>query len=120
MKRLAALLAVALLVSPTTALSQESDSSDRALLLILDASGSMGRVDANGVRLIDGAKQALLDLVNILPDDVQVGLRVYGHTYPNTDKVNGCTDTAGEHADTGGPTNWQTPRRYELGFRVEF
>ena len=34
--------------------------------------------------------------------------------------INGCTDTAGEHADTGGPTNWQTPRRYELGFRVEF
>ncbi len=34
--------------------------------------------------------------------------------------INGCTDTNGDHADTGGPTNWQTPRRYELGFRVEF
>ena len=34
--------------------------------------------------------------------------------------INGCTDTDGNHADTGGATNWQTPRRYELGFRVEF
>jgi hypothetical protein len=34
--------------------------------------------------------------------------------------INGCTDSDGNHADTGGATNWQTPRRYELGFRVEF
>jgi len=34
--------------------------------------------------------------------------------------INGCTDADGNHADTGGATNWQTPRRYELGFRVEF
>ena len=34
--------------------------------------------------------------------------------------INGCTDADGNHADTGEATNWQTPRRYELGFRVEF
>jgi outer membrane receptor protein involved in Fe transport len=34
--------------------------------------------------------------------------------------INGCTTIDGDHADTGGATNWQTPRRYELGFRVEF
>ena len=34
--------------------------------------------------------------------------------------INGCTDSDGNHADTGGATNWQTPRRYEVGFRVEF
>jgi hypothetical protein len=53
----------------------------------------MDRLDENGVRLIDGAKRALLDLIDGLPDDVLVGLRVYGHRYPNTDPVNGCTDT---------------------------
>jgi len=87
-------LAVALLMTPLAASAQESDeASGRALLLILDASGSMDRLDSNGVRLIDGAKQALLDLVATLPADLQVGLRVYGHRYPNTDKANGCTDT---------------------------
>jgi hypothetical protein len=34
--------------------------------------------------------------------------------------INGCTDVNGESVDLGGPTNWQTPLRYELGFRVEF
>jgi hypothetical protein len=34
--------------------------------------------------------------------------------------IDGCTDTDGSSVGTGGPTNWQTPRRYELGFRVEF
>jgi len=35
-------------------------------------------------------------------------------------QINGCTDVDGNHADTGGAINWQTPRRYELGFRFEF
>lgn len=64
-----------------------------ALLLIMDASGSMNEVDASGQPLIDGAKQALHGVVNALPDDVNVGLRVYGHRYPNTDRANGCQDT---------------------------
>ncbi len=34
--------------------------------------------------------------------------------------INGCTDVNGDFAATGGPTNWQTPRRYEVGFRFEF
>ncbi len=34
--------------------------------------------------------------------------------------INGCTDINGDQVDTGGAVNWQTPRRYELGFRVEF
>ena len=34
--------------------------------------------------------------------------------------VSGCTNTDGDFVDTGGPTDWQTPMRFELGFRVEF
>ena len=88
-----AVVVTALLVIPSGAQTQADRSGERELLLILDASGSMARTDANGVRLIDGAKQALLALVDTLPDDVQVGLRVYGHRYPSTDQTNGCTDT---------------------------
>jgi hypothetical protein len=36
--------------------------------------------------------------------------------YQVCDRVRGC----GEHIATGDPIGWQTPRRYELGFRVEF
>jgi len=34
--------------------------------------------------------------------------------------VSGCTNIDGDHVDTGGPIDWQTPMRFELGFRVEF
>lgn len=46
--------------------------------LILDASGSMNRASGKQ-RMIDTAKSVLTEIVQGLPDDVQVGLRVYGH-----------------------------------------
>lgn len=66
---------------------------DGALLLIIDASGSMNETDDNGVRLIDGAKEALNGVVDALPEGTPVGLRVYGHQVPNTDRERGCRDT---------------------------
>ncbi len=64
-----------------------------AILLIMDASGSMEARDADGVRLMDGAKDALRGVVDTLPDGTHVGLRVYGHREPNTDQERGCQDT---------------------------
>jgi hypothetical protein len=88
-----ALIAILVVGSAPASAQIEDPPPERALLLILDASGSMDRSDADGVRLIDGAKQALLDLLDTIPDDVLVGLRVYGHQHPNDDPVRGCTDT---------------------------
>lgn len=86
--------------APTGAAATESQegggagSDAGALLLIMDASGSMNRTDDNGQLLIDGAKTALRGLVDTLPDGTQVGLRVYGHRQPNTVAAEvGCTDT---------------------------
>jgi Ca-activated chloride channel family protein len=64
-----------------------------ALLLILDSSGSMLGNDGTGQRKIAAAKRALNRVVDSLPDDSLVGLRVYGHRIPNTDKRRGCKDT---------------------------
>ena len=64
-----------------------------ALLLIMDASGSMNEVDSGGKPLIDSAKEALHGVVDGLPDGLHTGLRVFGHRYPNTDKANGCKDS---------------------------
>ena len=63
------------------------------MLIILDASGSMNDVDEDGVPFIDKAKAAVVELVDALPDDLDVGLRVYGHRESNTDPVRGCVDT---------------------------
>lgn len=66
---------------------------DGALLLIMDASGSMNETDDAGVPLIDSAKVALNGVVDALPEETPVGLRVYGHRVPNTNKAEGCKDT---------------------------
>jgi hypothetical protein len=63
------------------------------ILLILDASGSMNRVDDAGTVLIDAAKDALQEIVVRLPQDAEVGLRVYGHRTSNEDPIAGCLDT---------------------------
>ncbi|XVX19356.1 VWA domain-containing protein [Actinomycetota bacterium] len=52
------------------------------LLLMLDASGSMKDKDPSGLTKIEAAKKALTSVVDGLPAQAQVGLRVYGATQP--------------------------------------
>jgi len=73
--------------------AQDQAEPEPALLLILDSSGSMLGPDGSGQRKIEAAKDALNRVVDSLPDDSLVGLRVYGHRVPNTDKRRGCKDT---------------------------
>lgn len=64
------------------------------LIFVMDASGSMDRVDGEGVRLFDGARRALLQMMGQLPDVAVVGLRVYGHTVaPDAPPADGCLDS---------------------------
>jgi Ca-activated chloride channel homolog len=65
---------------------------DVALLLILDASGSMQAQLGDATR-IAAAKDAVRDLVGALPRDARVGLRVYGSRFGNEDPTRGCRDS---------------------------
>ncbi len=59
--------------------------------LILDASNSMwGQI--KGESKISIAKKVLAQIINGLPDKMNVGLRIYGHRYPMRDK-RACKDT---------------------------
>lgn len=93
MRRALVLAAALTLLAPGTGAAQESAPPEGAMLIILDASGSMNSVDEAGVPYIDKAKEAILELVDALPDGMLVGLRVYGHREPNTDPVRGCQDS---------------------------
>ncbi|MGF1646887.1 MAG: VWA domain-containing protein [Kineosporiaceae bacterium] len=64
-----------------------------ALLLVLDASGSMREPDGAGSTRIATAKDALVRLVDSLPSEIPVGLRVFGHRVPSRDKERACQDT---------------------------
>ncbi len=64
--------------------------SDRAVEIVFDASGSMwGQME--GRSKISVAKEILSDALDSLPDDLELGLRVYGHRQPR--ELHDCTDS---------------------------
>ncbi|MFT4188083.1 MAG: VWA domain-containing protein [Aeromicrobium sp.] len=50
------------------------------LMLVLDASGSMAEPTGDGATRIEAAREALHAVIDQLPDDQQVGMRVFGAT----------------------------------------
>lgn len=64
-----------------------------ALVLVLDASGSMRESDGSGSTRIETAKAALVELVGSLPPELPVGLRVFGSEVPSSRKQEACADT---------------------------
>ncbi|WP_229051719.1 VWA domain-containing protein [Aeromicrobium sp. Leaf350] len=68
-------------VAPASAQESETETAGR-LMLVLDSSGSMSELTGDGRTRIDAAKDALRAVVNQLPDDQPVGMRVFGATQP--------------------------------------
>lgn len=77
-------------VDGTAAADEPADSK---LQLVLDSSGSMKEPDASGTSKINAAKQALNEVVDQLPDQSTVGLRVYGATVFDKKQPGACTDS---------------------------
>lgn len=63
------------------------------LLLVLDSSGSMKEKAGDGKTKIEAAKTALTGVVDSLPDNAQVGMRVYGATVFDRKDKGACEDT---------------------------
>lgn len=78
-----ALVAMTTLVAvPATAAETDEDKPVGRLMLVLDSSGSMSELTGDGRTRIDAAKDALRAVVNQLPDEQPVGMRVFGATQP--------------------------------------
>lgn len=89
----AAIVALLLgLTSTATAQDATTTTADGKLLLLLDSSGSM-KESAGGQTKIDAAKAALKQVVQQLPDDSQVGVRVFGAKVFSAKDKGACTDT---------------------------
>jgi Ca-activated chloride channel family protein len=71
--------------------------------LVLDDSGSMRTADIEGRSRISVAPQAFDEVVDALPEQTQLGVRVLGSTYPGDDKTVGCRDT--QQISPVGPVN---------------
>src|SRR4051812_49760592 len=87
---------LALLLAPAAAAagaqSQPAPYKDAAVILVVDASKSMRADDGSGQPKIAAAKSALNTLVDELPADAKVGLRVFGSRVSGTGRENGCAD----------------------------
>jgi Ca-activated chloride channel family protein len=88
----AVLIGLVALIAPLEARAEEPEES--RLLLMLDASGSMKAADPSGLTKMEAAKRALVSVVDSLPADSTVGLRVYGAVQPGGRPTKAaCTDT---------------------------
>ncbi len=63
--------------------------------LLLDVSGSMRIADLDGRTRMSVAKQAFNDVLDAIPAEAQVGIRLFGsqHRFPGASKAVGCKDT---------------------------
>ncbi|MCW3816319.1 VWA domain-containing protein [Micromonospora sp. DR5-3] len=91
------LLAATALIGPTPARAgddtPETPAEPPKVELVLDVSGSMRARDIDGRSRISVAQQAFNEVVDALPDETELGIRVLGATYRGKDKKQGCLDT---------------------------
>ncbi|MER0478016.1 VWA domain-containing protein [Streptomyces sp. Edi2] len=98
-KRLAAgvcglLAAMTLALAPTPAGADEPDAKPSPKVeLTLDVSGSMRARDIDGQSRMAAAKQAFNEVLDAVPDEVQLGIRTLGANYHGEDRKVGCKDT---------------------------
>lgn len=91
---LVGLLATSVMIGPAPALAdRDTPVEPPKVELVLDVSGSMRATDIDGRSRISVAQQAFNEVVNALPDETELGIRVLGATYPGDDKEQGCLDT---------------------------
>lgn len=63
------------------------------MMLLLDSSGSMSEPAGGGQTKIAAAKSALRTVIDGLPDEAEVGLRVFGATVFSRNDKGACTDS---------------------------
>lgn len=98
MRRLVAVVAAAMVAALAQAPVQaqaETDEVDPAsrMMLVLDSSGSMAEKTPDGTPRIDAAKDALRQVIDNLPEEQEVGLRVYGAEVFSQNDPGACTDS---------------------------
>ncbi|MEU9794071.1 VWA domain-containing protein [Streptomyces sparsogenes] len=84
------------LSAPAVAVADEPDQPDREapkVELVLDVSGSMRARDVDGMSRMAAAKQAFNEVLDAAPDEIRLGIRTLGATYPGKDRETGCLDS---------------------------
>ncbi|MGE0515504.1 MAG: VWA domain-containing protein [Hyphomicrobiaceae bacterium] len=93
MRRRTSLIAASALVLSSFGLSSYAQDAahSKRIVLVLDASGSMNARMSQGQTRFDAARTAIVEMLERLPPDTSVALRVYGHQSKPAEK--NCNDT---------------------------
>lgn len=83
----------AIVAAPAPAHADEEIDPASRMMLVLDSSGSMAELTPDGTARIDAAKDALRQVIGELPDEQEVGLRVYGAEVFSQNDAGACTDS---------------------------
>jgi Ca-activated chloride channel family protein len=78
---------------PTAPSSSEASKAAPKVELVLDVSGSMRARDIDGQSRMTAAKQAFDDVLDSVPENVELGIRTLGADYPGNNRRTGCKDT---------------------------
>ena len=110
-------LVLALLAASTPAATAAPDAGTGygRMMLVLDSSGSMKEPAGGGSTKIEAARQALGRVVDDLPADSDVGLRVFGATVFSRRDKGACTDS--QQVVTPGTGNRTALRRAVAAYR---
>ena len=101
--------------SPAAGAPAVADEEIGRMQLVLDSSGSMSEPATGGQSKIQAAKAALNTVVDGLPDEAQVGLRVYGATVFSRNDAGACTDS--QQVVAPGTDNRDELRRAIAGYK---
>ncbi|MFJ1748278.1 VWA domain-containing protein [Streptomyces sp. NPDC088116] len=86
-------LAVGLLPPAAIAADEPTENPAPKVDLVLDVSGSMRARDIDGGSRMAAAKQAFNEVLDAVPQEVELGIRTLGANYPGKDTKVGCKDT---------------------------
>ena len=86
------LMAAAALAAPAAAQTGAADERP-AVLLLMDASKSMNEPAGDGGTRLDAAKAAVEEVLEAVPEEAPLGLRVYGSQLSGVSRAEGCRDT---------------------------
>ncbi|MFJ2116062.1 VWA domain-containing protein [Streptomyces sp. NPDC087850] len=90
---LVATLAVGLFPPAASAADEPAGTPAPKVDLVLDVSGSMRTRDIDGTSRMAAAKQAFNEVLDAVPQEVELGIRTLGADYPGKDTKVGCKDT---------------------------
>ncbi|PVE11025.1 von Willebrand factor type A [Streptomyces scopuliridis RB72] len=90
---LVATLAVGLFPPAAAAADEPTGKPAPKVDLVLDVSGSMRTRDIDGQSRMAAAKQAFNEVLDAVPQEVELGIRTLGADYPGKDTKVGCKDT---------------------------